>query len=75
MRRLPAKHNMLNEKKGLPLSQLLSLKETDTRFSKRRELKGSQEESASQKLHGKRVKVEEKEDERKFYQAAQQILR
>ena len=54
---------MLCEKKGLPLSRLLSLKETDTRFSKRRELKRLQEESASQKLHGKRVKVEEKEDE------------
>ena len=55
---------MLREKKGLPqLSRLLSLKETDTRFSKRRELKGSQEESASQKLHGKMFKVEEKEDE------------
>ena len=54
---------MLCEKNGLPLSRLLSLKETDTRFSKRRELKRLQEESASQKLHGKRVKVEEKEDE------------
>ena len=30
---------MLRDKKGLPLSRLLSLKETDDRFSKRRELK------------------------------------
>ena len=63
MRRLLAFQLMLSEKKGLPLSRLLSLKETDTRFSKRKELKRLQEESASPKLHGKRVKVEEKEDE------------
>ena len=63
MRRLLAFQLMLSEKKGLPLSRLLSLKETDTRFSKRKELKRLQEESASPKLHRKRVKVKEKEDE------------
>ena len=63
MRRLLAFQLMLSEKKGLPLSRLLSLKETDTRFSKRKEMKRLQEESASPKLHGKSVKVEEKKDE------------
>ena len=63
MRRLLAFQLMLSEKKRLPLSRLLSFKETDTRFSKRKEQKRLQEESASPKLHGKRIKVEEKEEE------------
>ena len=38
---------MLTEKKGLPPSRLLTLKEADARYSKREELKRTQEESAS----------------------------
>ena len=48
-RRLLAFQLMLTEKKGLPLSRLLSLKKADARFSKREELR-VQEESASPML-------------------------
>ena len=54
---------MLTEKKGLPLSRLLTLKEADARYSKREESKRMQEESASPMLKRRsfKAKVEEKE--------------
>ena len=61
MRRLLAFQLMLTEKKGLPLSRLLTLKEADARYSKREELKREQEESASPMLERRRVKEEENE--------------
>ena len=61
MRRLLAFQLMLTEKKGLPLSRLLTLKEADARYSKREELKRTQEESASPIRTSVNVKVEEKE--------------
>ena len=64
MRRLLAFQLMLSKKKGLPLSRLLTIKETDSRCSKREELRRIQEESASPLLDRKSVKVvkaEEKE--------------
>ena len=62
MRRLLAFQLMLTQKKGLPLSRLLTLKEADTRFSKRKELRRLQEESASPMLSRKGIKVVEEEE-------------
>ena len=63
MRRLLAFQLMLTKKKGLPLSRLLAIKETDSRCSKREELRRVQEESASPLLDRsvKVLKAEEKE--------------
>ena len=61
-RRLLAFQLMLTEKKGLPLSRLLSLKKADARFSKREELR-VQEESASPMLK-RRSSNEMEADER-----------
>ena len=63
VRRLLAFQLMLTEKKGLPLSRLLTLKEADARYSKREESKRMQEESASPMLKRRsfKAKVEEKE--------------
>ena len=61
MKRLLAFQLMLSQRKGLPLSRLLTNKETDTRFSKRGEQKSMQEESASPKLN-RRIKEEEAEE-------------
>ena len=64
MRRLLAFQLMLTKKKGLPLSRLLTIKKTDSRCSKREELRRIQEKSASPLLDRKSVKVvkaEEKE--------------
>ena len=61
MRRLLPFQLILTEKKGLPLSRLLTLKEADARYSKREELKRTQEESASPIRTSVNVKVEEKE--------------
>ena len=71
MKRLLAFQLMLSQRKGLPLSRLLTNKETDTRFSKRGEQKSMQEESGSPKLNMKikeekqhAVKEEREEGER-----------
>ena len=61
MRRLLAFQLMLTKKKGLPLSRLLTIKETDSRCSKREEQMRSQEESASPLLNRKSVKVVKEE--------------
>ena len=66
-RRLLAFQLMLTEKKGLPLSRLLSLKKADARFSKREELR-VQEESASPMLKrrsGNEMEADKKEAEEK----------
>ena len=57
MRRLLAFQLMLTQKKGLPLSRLLTLKESDTGISKRKELRRLQEETASPVLRRKIIKV------------------
>ena len=62
MRRLLAFQLMLTDKKGLPLSRLLTLRKTDARCSKREEFVRVQEESASPKLQRKSVKVVEVEE-------------
>ena len=62
MRRLLSFQLMLTEKKGLPLSRLLTFKETDARYSKREELMREQEESASPMLKRRSVKVVEAEE-------------
>ena len=67
MRRLLAFQLMLTEKKGLPLSRLLTLKKADARFSKREELR-VQEESASPMLKRRsdnEMEADEKEVEEK----------
>ena len=58
MKRLLAFQLMLSQRKGLPLSRLLTNKETDTRFSNRGEQKSMQEESASPKLNREIKEVE-----------------
>ena len=64
MRRLLAFQLMLTKKKGLPLSRVLTLQEADTGFSKRKELRRLQEESASPILSRKSTKgVEVEENE------------
>ena len=67
-RRLLAFQLMLSKKKGLPLSRLLRIKETDSRDSKREEQMRLQEESASPLLKKRKNVVkedvkEEKEEE------------
>ena len=59
MRRLLAFQLMLTEKKGMPLSRLLTLKKSDAKNFKRKELRRFQEESASPMLK----KVESQETE------------
>ena len=59
MRRLLAFQLMLTEKKGMPLSRLLTLKKSDAKNFKRKELRRLQEESASPMLK----KVESQETE------------
>ena len=64
MRRLLAYQLKLTQKRGLPLSRLLSLVESETRYSRRNEQRRMQEESASPMLSRKTVtkaEVEEKE--------------
>ena len=63
MKRLLAFQLMLSQRKGLPLSRLLTNRETDTRFSEKAEQKRLQQESAFPKLTTKsnEVKVEEME--------------
>ena len=63
MKRLLAFQLLLTEKKGLPLSRLLTVKEADTGFSKRKELRRLQEESASPKLSRISCKVVEEAKE------------
>ena len=63
MKRLLAFQLLLTEKKGLPLSRLLTAKEADTGFSKRKELKRLQEESAFPKLSRKSCMVVQEENE------------
>ena len=62
MKRLLAFQLLLTEKKGLPLSRLLTAKEADTGFSKRKELKRLQEESAFPKLSRKSCMVVQEEN-------------
>ena len=62
MKRLLAFQLLLTEKKGLPLSRLLTAKEADTGFSKRKELKRLQEESAFPKLIRKSCMVVQEEN-------------
>ena len=57
VRRLLAFQLMLTKKKGLPLSRLLTIKETNSRCSYREEQMRLQEESASPLLNRKSVKV------------------
>ena len=59
MRRLLAFQLMLTEKKGMPLSRLLTLKKSDAKNFKRKELRRFQEESASPML--KKVESQERE--------------
>ena len=71
MRRLLAYQLKLTQKRGLPLSRLLILKESETRYSERKEHRRMQEESASPMLSrksnkeveakGKEVKVDMEE--------------
>ena len=63
MRRLLAFQLLLTKKKGLPLSRLLTIKETNSRHSKREEQMRLQEESASPVLNRKSVKVVKEEEE------------
>ena len=53
MRRLLAYQLKLTQKRGLPLSRLLTLMESETRYSKRKEHRRLQEESASPMLSRK----------------------
>ena len=62
MRRLLAFQLMLSKKKGLPLSRLLKIKETNSRHSKREEQMRLQEESASPLLNRKSAKVVKEEE-------------
>ena len=62
MKRLLAFQLLLTEKKGLPLSRLLTAKEADTGFSKRKELKRLQEGSAFPKLSRKSCMVVQEEN-------------
>ena len=91
MRRLLAYQLKLTQKRGLPLSRLLILKESETRYSERKEHRRMQEESASPMLSrksnkeveakGKEVRVDLKEMRRRgasvwgLRLAAQQFLR
>ena len=61
VRRLLAFQLMLTKKKGLPLSRLLTIKETNSRCSNREEQMRLQEESASPLLNRKSVKVVKEE--------------
>ena len=63
MRRLLAFQLMLTDKKGLPLSRLLTIKETNSRHSKREEQMRLEEESASPFLNRKSAKVGKEEEE------------
>ena len=62
MRRLLAFQLMLSKKKGLPLSRLLTITETNSRHSKREEQMRLQEESASPLLNRKSAKVGKEEE-------------
>ena len=63
MRRLLAFQLLLTKKKGLPLSRLLTIKETNSRHSKRDEQMRLQEESASPLLNRKSAKVGKEDEE------------
>ena len=61
MRRLLAYQLKLTQKRGLPLSRLLTLMESETRYSKRKEHRRLQEESASPML-SRKAEGEEREE-------------
>ena len=65
MKRLFAFQLMLTEKKGVPLSRLLTLKEADARYSKRGELSRVQEESAFPMLSRRSTNVVKVKEEQK----------
>ena len=60
-RRMLAFQLMLTEKRGLPLSHLLRLKETDAR-SPREKVRRLEEQSASPVLKGRRIEVKEEKE-------------
>ena len=63
MRRLLAFQLLLTKKKGLPLSRLLTIKETNSRHSKREKQMRLQEESASPMLNSRSAKMRKEEEE------------